>query len=302
MITPPQFIPLENRGLLAIKGPERVEFLQGLVSNDVEKVSTDKAVYAALLNPQGKYLYDFFIFEMGNYLILDCERDRLEGLKKRLSLYKLRANVTLEDQSDNLNVSVLIGDISKLKQQLPMDLGSVIVFKDGFICKDPRIADIGWRCILPTCDPKQTFMKLGFSPAKFMIYDSLRLKLGLPDGNRDLISEKSILLESGFSELNGVDWKKGCFIGQELTARTKYRGLIKKRLMPVSFNGPPPVSGTQIYSGDKVAGEIRSSLVTESGGIGIALIRLDALGGSTNLLSDGVKITPSRPHWMLDEL
>ena len=302
MRTPPQFIQLKNRGLLFITGPDRVKFLQGLVSNDVEKVTRDKSVYAALLNPQGKYLYDFFIFELGNSLILDCERDRIESLQKRLSLYKLRANVTLEDQSEKWQISALIGDTSTLQQEFPSNPGSVITYEDGLICSDPRLADIGWRCILPSSDPKKILVKLGFNIAKPWVYENLRLELGLPDGNRDLIVEKSILLESGFSELNGVDWNKGCFIGQELTARTKYRGLIKKRLMPVSFNGPPPEAGTLIYSKDKSAGEIRSSLARDFGGIGLALIRLEALSSSVELLSDGVTVTPLRPHWMLDEL
>jgi len=302
MRQPPQFIQLKNRGLLFITGPDKVKYLQGLVSNDVEKVTRDKSVYAALLNPQGKFLYDFFIFEYGNSLILDCERDQLEGLQKRLFLYKLRADVTLADQSEKWQVSALIGDTDTLKQKFPRDLGSVIAYGDGLICADPRLAEIGWRCIMPISDSKKILVKLGFSQAKPCVYDNLRLKLGLPDGNRDLIFEKSILLESGFSELNGVDWNKGCFIGQELTARTKYRGLIKKRLIPVSFNGPPPEAGTPIYSKDKNAGEVRSSLANDFGGIGLALIRLEALSNSADLLSEGVTVTPSRPHWMLDEL
>jgi folate-binding protein YgfZ len=298
----PKFILLKNRGLLVITGPDRVEFLQGLVSNDVRKVTTDRAIYAALLNPQGKYLYDFFIFGTDDSLILDCELDRMEGLKKRLSLYKLRANITLEDKSDNMTVSAIIDEKGMVEDALPVELGKVKTFGDGLVYRDPRLPDIGWRCVLPSSDSKNILVTSGFSPAKPFIYDSLRINLGLPDGSRDLIIEKSILLESGFSELNGVDWNKGCFIGQELTARTKYRGLIKKRLMPVIFNGQPPESGTAIFSDNKGAGEIRSSLATDIGGIGLALIRLEALARSTVLLAAGVTLSPSRPYWMLDEL
>mgnify|MGYP006087768129 CR=1 FL=1 len=298
----PQFIHLKNRGLLVITGPDRVEFLQGLVSNDVQKVSKDNAIYAALLNPQGKYLYDFFIFEKDDSLILDCELDRIEGLKKRLSLYKLRANVTLEDQTDTMTVSAIIGEKNMVEYGFPINPGEAKAFGESLIFRDPRLADIGWRCIFPSSDSKNIIVTLGFSPAKPYIYESLRINFGLPDGSRDLIIEKSILLESGFSELNGVDWDKGCYIGQELTARTKYRGLIKKRLMPVIFNGHPPESGTTIFSGKKGAGEMRSSLANDIGGIGLALIRLEALESSTNLLAAGVTLTPSRPYWMLEKL
>ena len=302
MITTPQFTVLNNRGLLALKGPDRVNFLQGLVSNNVEKVTTSRAIYAALLTPQGKYLYDFFIFEIDNYLVLDCERDRLNDLKKRLLLYKLRANITLEDQSDKMTVLALTGDTSIIEHKLPKSPGEAIAFEGRLLYTDPRLAEIGWRCILPSSNAKDILLSAGFSPAKKHFYDSMRLKLGLPDGSRDLIIEKSILLEAGFSELNGIDWKKGCFIGQELTARTKYRGLIKKRLMPVSFNGPPPELGARIFSGDKDVGEIRSCLATDHGGIGLGLIRLEALESPASLISNGVKVTSSRPHWMLDEL
>lgn len=302
MSSSPHYTLLKNRGLLAVTGPDRVSFLQGLVSNNMEKVASDRAVYAALLNPQGKYLYDFFVFRILETLLLDCERACLQDLKKRLSLYKLRANVTLEDRSDEMAVIALIGDAELIEQELPREPGDAIAFGGGIICTDPRLADIGWRCLLPFAKSETSLATAGFSPTEPSYYDSMRLKLGLPDGSRDLIFEKSILLESGFSELNGIDWNKGCFIGQELTARTKYRGLVKKRLMPVSFNGPPPVSGTPIVAGDKGAGEIRSSLTTEDGGIGLALIRLEALENSKKLIAGNVSVTPSRPHWMLDEL
>jgi folate-binding protein YgfZ len=298
----PRFTLLANRGLLAIAGPDRVSFLQGLVSNDMEKVALDRVVYAALLNPQGKFLYDFFVFGTLETLILDCELDCLEGLKKRLSLYKMRADVTLEDRTGEMTVSALIGDEELVEQELPREPGAAIAFGGGIVCRDPRLADIGWRFLLPYTETETILVAAGFSPTHASYYDRMRLCLGLPDGKRDLISEKSILLESGFSELNGVDWNKGCFIGQELTARTKYRGLIKKRLVPVSYNGPPPEPGTLILAGDKGAGEIRSSLATKDGGIGLALIRLEALASPFDLMADGVLVTPSRPHWMLDEL
>ena len=136
---------------------------------------------------------------------------------------------------------------------------------------DPRLAALGVRCILPRADIRCALEGTGLAEAGFPAYDRLRLELGVPDGSRDLVPEKSILLESGFDELNGVDWQKGCYIGQELTARTKYRGLIKKRLMPVEIDGPAPAPGTIVTADGREVGEMRSS----RDGLGLALLRLE---------------------------
>ena len=287
-----RFAVLEDRGVLSVSGRDRVSFLQGLVSNDIEKAGPGSAIYAALLTPQGKYLYDFFIVEageageVGDALLLDCERAGLDGLKKRLSLYKLRADVTFKDRSDEWAVAAVFGN------------GSIEAAIEGVaVFADPRLTQAGVRCILPRAEARAILEKAGLTPANEADYDRLRLTLGLPGGSRDLIAEKSTLLESGFDELNGVDWDKGCYMGQELTARTKYRGLVKKRLMPVTFDGPPPEPGTPVMLEGKEAGEVRSSQTTADGGIGLALIRLDALEHSADLKAGDVSVTPSKPDW-----
>ncbi len=282
----PRFAVLEGRGVLSVSGPDRVSFLQGLVSNDVEKAGPGCAVYAALLTPQGKFLYDFFIVEAEDALLLDCERSGIEGLKKRLNMYKLRADITLEDRSEDWSVAAVFdGDTFEAAVE------GVAVFAD------PRLAKAGVRCILPRTEAPAILEKAGFDAADETDYDHLRLTLGLPDGSRDMVVEKSTLLESGFDELGGVDWDKGCYMGQELTARTKYRGLVKKRLMPVSFDGPPPEAGTQVTQDGKDVGEVRSSIATEEGGIGLALMRLEALENSAGLKAGDVAVSPSKPDW-----
>jgi folate-binding protein YgfZ len=298
----PRFVILDDRGLLAVTGPDRVSFLQGLVSNDMEKAGPGRAVYAALLSPQGKYLYDFFVVELDGALLLDCERAGLEGLAKRLSLYKLRADVTIEDRSDEFCVAALFGDGALAALALAHEPGAALAFGGGMAFTDPRLTAVGGRSVLPRPEAEAALIATGCDPAEASDYDSLRLHLGLPDASRDLIAEKSILLEGGFDELNGVDWDKGCYMGQELTARTKYRGLIKKRLMPVTFDGPPPEPGTPVMAGEKEAGEVRSSLQTAGGGIGLALMRLapmaEAAETGADLLAEGIKVTPTRPDWM----
>ncbi|HEX9568928.1 MAG TPA: folate-binding protein [Rhodospirillales bacterium] len=293
---------LDDRGLLAVGGEDRVQFLQGLVSNDMNNVGPSRTVYAALLTAQGKYLHDFFVLNHNGALLLDCERARLEDLKKRLAIYKLRSRVTLDDVSDNFAVAALFGDNWRDGFGLGDATGAAATFAGGVVCVDPRLADAGGRAVLPRGTAEAVLRKVGLEKATAAEYDRLRLSLGLPDGSRDLVVDKSILLESGFDELNGVDWKKGCYMGQELTARTKYRGLVKKRLVPVVLDGPPPQPGTPVMLAGREAGEMRSAAATEKGGIGLALLRLDSLAEAAQaeggLQAAGVGVTPAKAPWM----
>jgi folate-binding protein YgfZ len=285
-----KFVVLEDRGVLAIGGPDRAVFLQGLVSNDVMRVSGERAIYAALLTPQGKYLHDFMLAERGETIWLDGEAARLADLKRRLSMYRLRAKVTLKERPDLAVATLFGGD----RLGLPPEPGAARRIDDGVAFSDPRLAGLGVRVISPRETIRQTLEKTGAVETDFAAYDRLRLSLGIPDGSRDLVLDKSILLESGFDELHGVDWQKGCYIGQELTARTKYRGLIKKRLFPVRIDGPVPEPGTVITLEGHEAGEMRSS----TDGIGLALLRLEAVGKGEKLSAGDTPIEPMTPDWM----
>jgi folate-binding protein YgfZ len=285
-----RFTVLQDRGVLAISGPDRASFLQGLVSNDTARVSAERAVYAALLTAQGKYLHDFIMVEHGEAIWLDAEAARLADLKRRLSLYRLRAKVTLDDRPD-LAVAAMFGGPAL---GLPDDPGAARALGDGAALVDPRLAALGARAILPRETIRRVLTESGAVETGFTEYDRLRLSLGVPDGSRDLVLDKSILLESGFDELNGVDWQKGCYIGQELTARTKYRGLIKKRLFPVRIDGPAAQPGAIITVDGHEVGEMRSS----SDGIGLALLRLEAVSHDGKLIAGPAAITPTTPDWM----
>jgi len=290
------FVVLEDRGILAVSGPDRRAFLQGLVSNDVEKIAADRAIYAALLTAQGKYLHDFIMVAAGEAIWLDAEAGRLADLKRRLSMYRLRAKVTLDELPD-LAVAAVFGDGVCGVLNLPEQPGAARPFAGGVALVDPRLMALGARVILPREAIRETLIAAGIAEADFAAYDRHRLALGIPDGSRDLIVEKSILLESGFDELNGVDWQKGCYIGQELTARTKYRGLIKKRLFPVRIDGPAPTPGTILSLDGKEAGEMRSSREDR----GVALLRLDAVVEGQPLAAEGATLTPMQLEWMRTE-
>ena len=288
---------LDDRGVLEVSGADCRAFLQGLVSNDVQKLGPQRALYAAFLTPQGKYLHDFFLVELGEVILLEGERARLPDLLRRLSMFKLRAKVALADASEKFTVVAAFGGDAGTRLGLPADLGAAAPFGGGIAYIDPRLAELGARLILPRTAGIGALEDAGLARAEPADYDRLRLSLGVPDGSRDLPVERAILLEAGFDELNGVDWDKGCYMGQELTARTKYRALIRKRLMPVTVDGPLPESGTVVKLGDQEAGEIRSG----RGDQALALLRLEAVREAAKsgapLIAGATRVTPTKPNW-----
>ena len=287
------FALLQDRAILAVSGADRRTFLQGLVSNDVERMGPEQALYAALLTAQGKYLHDFMIIEFDGALWLEAEAGRLSELKRRLSVYRLRAK-TILDERPELAVAAAFGEGARAAMNLSEEPGAARPFASGVAFVDPRLAALGVRCILPRTDIRQALEGTGLEEAGFAAYDRLRLELGIPDGGRDLVPEKSILLEAGFDELNGVDWQKGCYIGQELTARTKYRGLIRKRLMPVEIDGPAPTPGTIVTADGRDVGEMRSS----RDGLGLALLRIEPVVEGKRLKAGNATLLATKPGWM----
>ncbi|BBK38141.1 glycine cleavage system protein T [Allostella sp. ATCC 35155] len=291
------FTVLDGRSILTVAGPDRRAFLQGLVSNDVERVASDRAIHAAFLTPQGKFLHDLFIVELGETLLLDVEAGRRADLLKRLSMYRLRSKVTLGDGGDDWTVLALFGPGAGRPFGLAEEAGAASETAGGVAYVDPRLAALGLRAVLPRGEAEKAAQARGFVEAPFAEYDRLRLAQGVPDGSRDLPIEKAILLESGFDELNGIDWKKGCYMGQELTARTKYRGLVRKRLMPVAIDGPMPEPGTPLTFDGKDVGEMRSG----QDGLGLALVRLEAAEAATAagrpIEAGPAKLVPQRPDW-----
>ncbi|HER26668.1 MAG TPA: folate-binding protein [Rhodospirillales bacterium] len=287
------YVMLENRGLIGLSGEDASDFLQGLISNDVRKVGAEKTIYAALLSPQGKFQYDFFLSHTADGLLIDCELDRLEDFMRKLSMYKLRARVELTDRTPELAVAALIGDDIATALGVENIEGATVSLAAGNACMDPRLIAMGGRAVLPRSDAAISLEKAGFKAGDMARYETLRLTHGLPDGCRDMIVDKAILLENGFVELHGIDWDKGCYMGQELTARTHYRGLVKKRLMPIRIDGPSPQPGSQIVADGKDVGEIRSVQDDR----GLALIRLQPFRDKATFLAGEATILPDQPDW-----
>lgn len=284
-------IPLEHRGVLAVTGEDARTFLQGLISNDINRAAPGRALWSALLTPQGRFLFEFFIVEQGGALLLEGEKARLDDLRRKLSMYKLRSKAAIALR-DDLSVFALTGEGAAQALGLPGEPGAAAPLAGGMVHVDPRLAEAGLRAVLPA-GGAEALAALGFAPAPAEDWDRLRLPLGLPDGSRDLPVDRAILLENGFEELHGVDFDKGCYMGQELTARTKWRGLVRKRLLPVTIDGPAPEFGAAVMLGDQEAGEMRSSFDAW----GLALLRLETLAREGPLTCGAARLTPHVPGW-----
>ncbi|GBR02159.1 CAF17-like 4Fe-4S cluster assembly/insertion protein YgfZ [Acetobacter oeni] len=264
---------LSDRKVVAVSGDDRVRFLQGLVSNDVTTVAPGQAVWAALLTPQGRWKADFFILVDPDEprLLLDCAAVQAEMIIATLSKFRLRSDVSL--RLADLVVHAAWGG-----------LPDVATVENAIVAHDPRLPGAGWRLLCSEPSP--------VARADAASYDLHRLVLGLPDGVRDCEAEKTLLLEANFDLLNGISWTKGCYMGQELTARTRYRGLVKKRLVPIASEVPVPASSTPVMTDGMEVGQIRSS----HDHCGLAFLRPSEV--DSHLTASGHRIVPRIPAWL----
>jgi folate-binding protein YgfZ len=259
-MTTTQALHATERTLLRLSGPDVREFLQGLVTNDVRRL--DKGpVYAALLSPQGKYLFDFFLLPDGDDVLLDVKADRAAALAQRLGMYRLRAKVAIA----------------------PTDLAVVAGTgaPPGGAFADPRDPALGWRAVV--ADPV-AFLD-GLDPLDPADLETLRVERVVPESGIELIPDDSYILEMGFERLHGVDFRKGCYVGQEVTARMKHKTELRKGLARVRVEGPAPPPGTEIQAAGRSAGTLLSS----AGGRALAHLRFDRADGE--LTAGGARLT-----------
>lgn len=256
--------PLPYRAIVEITGPDCRNFLQGLTSNDVVAVAPQHAIYGAILTAQGKFLFDLFILqptEDPSLLWLDIERERLGEFLNCLQKYKLRAKVAWQEKNFHIAVT------------LSQDYDKAV-----YLYRDPRHQNLGKRLVLNA-------VAMGDAAP----YHLLRYSLAMPDGGQDMIVGKDTLIETNFDAHHGISWTKGCYIGQELTARMHYRALVKKRLVPISAAMALPAKGNLIYAHDREVGDIRAVLDSQ----GMALLALDAIGQP--LRAAGVELKAANP-------
>ncbi|MBL0967894.1 MAG: folate-binding protein YgfZ [Brevundimonas sp.] len=259
---------LTSRALVRVSGPDARSFLHNLLTQDVESMADGELRFGALLSPPGRLLFDLFIECINcidGIILLDVAADRRDALIQRLSMYKLRAQVAVE-----------------------ADEQPVFVCWDGEVegfATDPRMPALGGR-------------RYGgdvVTNATEDDWQAHRLAVGVPDPTADAPDDKTYPIEANFDLLNGIDFRKGCFIGQETTSRMKRRGSIRNRMLPIAFDGPPPAVGAEILNGELRAGEV----LTGRDGSAMALVRLDRLDGV--LTVDGRPVQARRPDWLVTE-
>lgn len=291
---------LPGRAVLALTGEGIPAFLQGLVSNDTALLAADRAIYAALLTPQGKFLHELIIAQADGTVLVDTEAARLPDLQRRLTMYRLRAKIEIRPAAD-LCVAVAFGETAAAALGLAPVAGAARPLEGGVALVDPRLPALGVRLLAPRLVIEAVLGQAGIILSEAEVaYDRHRLLLGVPDGSRDIAVDKGFLLESNFEELNGVSFTKGCYVGQELTARTKHRATIRKRLFRVDFDpaAVPPAPDTPVMLGGRDAGTMRSA----TAGTGIALLRLEdvekAAAEGLSLTVGDVAVTPVKPAFL----
>ena len=226
---------LEDRGILYISGDDSASFLQNLISNDINKVKDDKSCFASLLTPQGKYLFEFIIVKHKQGYFLDCEKKIIEDLFLKLKTYKLRSKIEILNLSNEFVVAVLSSKKFLSLDSSKNELGHTIKFREDSICLDPRHNDLGARIIINLEKLHLSLKLLGLKSRNVNEYYSISSNLGIPQVNTDKLQNNIFGIECNLEELNGIDFKKGCYIGQENTARIKLKDKLSKRLFSVEI-------------------------------------------------------------------
>ena len=267
-------IELADRAVLAVSGEDARSFLDRLVTCDLDRVAPGRSRYGALLTPQGKIIADFILHEVAGGYLIDTSAVCLADLTKRLGLYKLRAKVSLADRSADL--SVLVG------WDAPPPEGAEAS------ASDPRLAALGWRAIVTR----------GAGSTDPAAYAAHRVALGVPESGRDFALNDAFPHEALMDQMAGVDFDKGCYVGQEVVSRMQHRGTARTRVVRVALGGPAPAPGTPVVAGDRALGTMGSA----AAGQGLATIRIDrasdALAEAVPMLAGGQVLTPDKPDWV----
>jgi len=278
---------LPDRGVVKVTGEDARRFLHGLVTADVDALEPGQARFAALLTPQGKIIADFIVTEAeaadGGGFFLDCPRVLAPALVEKLTFYRLRAKLGIEDLSGKLAVMAAWEGTGATECGLPYP--------------DPRLPALGLRCILPPGLLAEATAELDATLVEAAAYDAHRISLGVPRGGLDFIYGDAFPHEADMDQFGGVDFDKGCYIGQEVVSRVEHRGIARTRIVPVAYDGVAPEAGTPVVAGDKTVGTLGST----AGGLGLAMLRLDrvedALAAHKSLTTGGVPLRIAKPAW-----
>ncbi len=281
--------PLPSRAVIAVSGIDAKSFLNGLLSQEIETLGVGELRFTGLLTPQGRLLYDLFVAGTADGVLLDVAAEHRDAILTRLTMYRLRAKVDLAASE----LSVFAQFSAQPGERRGPDHEVQETQDESGSRHSPGGAAGGWfqDPRLPSLGARSYANNLPHTAAEDD-YDAHRLALGVP-GPADWATDKTYPIEADFDLLNGIDFKKGCFVGQETTSRMKRRGVIKTRMLPITFDGPPPAFGTEVLSGTLRAGEVLSG----RDGRAMALLRLDRIEGAA-LTVEGRAVAVDRPDWV----
>ena len=250
-----QIIILENRGLISITGDDAKEYLQNIITNDINKVSEINSIFAALLSPQGKYLFDFFVIKDSEGYLIDCDGKSVKELVVNLSKYKIRSKVEIKDLSSNYVVGIINFENFKIIQKELSKQQTTLEYRESLIFIDPRDNDLGARIISPLEKLYLTIKKLNLKIVENNSYIKKAFLKGIPVEGLGNLKEQLFGLEINFEKLNAIDFKKGCYVGQENTARMKLKNKIRRQLMSIKAEKNVKI-GDEIKYNDSVIGRI----------------------------------------------
>jgi len=299
MTEPLKAAVLGDRKIVAVSGTDRVKFLQGLTTNDIRRLAPDKAVYTGFLTGQGKLICDAFVFQDGDRILVDVAATFVEDFVKRLRAFRLRAAVEIGETAPALAVAVVWGTEAAARMDLETmegltGKGAIVEAQFAFV--DPRIADLGARLVYSADFPIEAELaRVGFAMVTAADYTGHRLALGIADTS-EIGGEVCYPLEANFEMLHGIDFKKGCYIGQELTARMKHKIELRKRILPVSGPTTLPTAGTPVTADGTALGPLISASSTR----GLALLRIDRLADVKNdsIRAGDVPLIIHWPSWL----
>ena len=286
---------LLDRGVVKVAGETARSFLNGLVTSDTSKVSPESARFAALLTPQGKILVDFIVSQArgeADTFYLDCPRALSGVLTRRLTIYRLRAKISIEDISEQTHVMAVWDGTP----------GAKILAKALAAYQDPRVQELGHRLLVPCHVAEQTSAELGAQSADASAYEQHRIALAVPRGGLDFTYGDAFPHETNMDQLAGVDFDKGCYVGQEVVSRMQHRGTARTRIVGVTYDTFAPETGLPVLAGERSIGTMGSGIE----GRGLAMLRLDrvadALAQGTPMLAGGIALHPEKPSWARFEL
>ncbi len=290
-----QIFILKDRGIVHISGEDSRDFLQNIVTNDLNKVSNTLSAFSSLLTPQGKYLFDFIIVKHKHGYFLDCEINQIDDLINKLEMYKLNSKIEILNLSNEFQVAAISNEKFLTLDNAKNELGFTINYRDDPFLIDPRNINLGARVIINLEKLYMSIKKLGLKLEDSEKYYDFSHKLGIAQINTKDLQEKLFGLECNFEELNGIDFKKGCYVGQENTARMKMKNKIRKRLMPIETK-------KNIKSGSEISFKNESiGKVLIGGQYPFALIKFDNIGKDfmdKDFSCDGLKIKLIKPTWL----